>query len=254
MAHQALSLSELVEPRGIFSAEVRRESTSCQVLEFQPQHRSAAPHSAHFASPATVEDRPETAAPCPSQALRRCEDHFFAFSFPELIASSTNLIHQHSTYGDAYAFRCFASLGEIQMGSTSSLDYELADLLRDYFASCERPIATEGGTVCRLFLKLVFGDLVKRISRANHGSRCSLDKADPLCGGAFAFLEGDFRTARWNFDEALSDPHNRSWGLVGIGLLNVLHSDLQGARAAFARAGAIDDDIIAMCNLLRHTA
>lgn len=195
-------------------------------------------------------DRQPAAAADRFAGLRRCEDFFFSFSFPQLIQLTGVLIDRSTEFGDAYAYRCFALLCEIQQGAADEPGHDLVDLLRDYFGACERPVVTEGATVCRLFLKLVFGDLVKRISRAQQGSRFALDKSDPVCGGAFAILEGDFGRARERFDAAIADPGTRAYALAGIGLLRVFESDVSGAVAAFNRACAEDEDILAMSGWL----
>jgi hypothetical protein len=197
-------------------------------------------------------DRPTAAAADRFAGLRRCEDFFFSFNFSQLIQLSSVLIDQKTEFGDAYAFRCFATLGEIQLGAAEDAGHDLVDLLRDYFGACERPLLTEGATVCRLFLKLVFGDLVKRISRAQRGSRFALEKSDPLCGGAFAVLDGDFGSARKRFDAAISDPGSRAYALAGIGLLKMFDSDVSGALMAFNHAGPGDEDIQALSGWLRH--
>jgi hypothetical protein len=195
-------------------------------------------------------DRQTTAAADRFAGLRRCEDFFFSFSFPQLIQLAGVLIDRNTEFGDAYAYRCFALLCEIQQGAADEAGHDLVDLLRDYFGACERPLVTEGATVCRLFLKLVFGDLVKRISRAQHGSRFALDKSDPICGGAFAVLEGDFDRARQRFDSAISDSGTRAYAWAGIGLLKVFDSDVSGALSAFNRACVEDEDILAMAGWL----
>jgi len=252
MAPDAMLLRDWIESELIPGKEVRKGSSGAQVLEFQPLHRSAVPASASYARPAAAPLVERRHAPAISPELRRCENFFFAFGFRELISQATRLIEQNTPFGDAYAYRCFALLGEIQQGCDPGLDHDLVDLLRDYFCACERPIATEGATVCRLFLKLVFGDLVKRIARAEHGAKFCLQKTDPLCGGAFAVLEGDFRTAKQKFDSAIGDPASRAYAWAGIGLLNVMHSDLSGALGAFTSAGIDDEDVLAMSQLLRH--
>jgi hypothetical protein len=184
--------------------------------------------------------------------LRRCEDLFFAFDFPELVRRCGSVIEKNNVFGDAYAFRCFALLAEIQQGMVGEEEVDLVDLLRDYFSACERPVATEGATVCRLFLKLVFGDLVKKIARADHGTRFTLEKSDPVCGGAFAVLNGDFGTALRRFDAGIADPASKAYALAGIGLLKAFNSDIPGAISAFASAGGGDEDILALSGLLKY--
>lgn len=208
---------------------------------------------------------PETEAPVRSQlerppvavadrfaGLRRCEDFFFAFSFPQLIQLSTALIDGNTEFGDPYAYRCLSNLAESQLTAAGEYAYDLVELLRDYFRACERPLITEGATVCRLFLKLVFGDLVKRIARAEPGARHSLQKADPLCGGAFSLLCGDFIKAQENFDRALLDPASRAYGFAGMALLKCFNSDVYGALDALHNAGAADDDFRTLATLLER--
>jgi len=204
------------------------------------------------AAPIPAPRRQPSFQPNPVGELRRCEDLFFAFSFSELVRRSARLIEQNTEFGDAYAYRCFALLAEVQQGIVGEDDYDLVHQLRDYFSACERPLKTEGATVCRLFLKLMFGDLVKKIARAHQGMKFMLEKSDPLCGGAFAVLDGDFGRARRHFDAAVLDPDSRSYALAGIGLLKILNSDLAGAIGAFASAGVVDEDILTLSGLLKY--
>jgi hypothetical protein len=184
--------------------------------------------------------------------LRRCEDLFFTFSFQDLVRRANTVIEQKSEFGDAYAFRCFALFGEVQLGILWEDELDLVELLRDYFDACERPMATEGGTVCRLFLKLLFGDLVRRIASAEPGSKFAIEKTDPLCSGAFAMLNGDFPRARQCFDAAALEPGTKAFALAGIGLLKLLHSDLAGAVGAFLTAGIADDDVMTLTGMLKR--
>jgi hypothetical protein len=180
-----------------------------------------------------------------------CEELFFSFDFARLIDFSKQLIEQDTEYGDAYAYRCFAALGENQIGNPNGKAYDLVDLLHDYFRACGRNLITDGAIVCRLFLKLVFGDLVKRIAGSRSGVRYTLQKSDPLCGGAFALLHGDFDQAERCFVAGIAEPGSRSYAFAGLGLLKSLHSDLPGALAAFANAGAADDDFGTIARLLQ---
>jgi hypothetical protein len=202
-------------------------------------------------SPTSIR-RPFALQPDRTAELRRCEDLFFSFTFGELVNRTTHLIDQKCQSSDPYAFRCFAMLGQVQQGARGEEEVDLVDLLRDYFRACELSVLTEGATVCRLFLKLVFGDLVKRISRAQSGARFTLEKTDPLCGGAFAILEGDFKKARQRFDAAIADPFAREYALAGIGLLKIFDTDFPAALAAFTRAGSSDDDILKLARLLHQ--
>ncbi len=184
--------------------------------------------------------------------LKRCEDLFFSFSFQELVRRADIAIGQETEFGDAYAFRCFAMFGEVQLGILWEDEMDLVGLLRDYFDACERPVATEGGTVCRLFLKLLFGDLVKRIAQAEPGCKFAIEKTDPLCSGAFAMLNGDFAGARKCFDAAVVEPGSKAFAMAGIGLIKLLHSDLHGAVGAFLTAGISDDDVMTLVGLLKR--
>ncbi len=187
----------------------------------------------------------------PASELRHCEDLFFALEFSELADASTRLIAIDAAAGDGYAYRSFALLGQSQQGNTNADDVGLVDLLRDYFHACERPVVTEGATVCRLLLKLVFAELVRRISNAQPGEKFALQKSDPLCGGAFAIFEGDFEMARRSFGRALLDPNGRPYAYAGIGLVKAFHSDLTDALRAFADAGPEDEDVCALAQWLQ---
>ena len=253
MAHEAVMVRETIEPYVIPSPVVRKDSAASHLVEFQPLFKPGAPRGAcqtKWAAPERTERRAADTNIDP--LLASCENLFFAFDFPYLIFSSTLAIDQNTTYGDAFAFRCFALLGQLQQGVKPDMDSDLVDLLRDYFRACERPLVTEGGTVCRLFLKLVFGDLVKRIARAQQGAKFALDKNDLLCGGAFAMLEGDFFTARQMFDTAIIDPASHAYAWAGLGLLHVMDSDVPQAVKSFSRAGVGDEDILTMSRFLRH--
>jgi hypothetical protein len=209
----------------------------------------------HAEPPARREtERPAPAVPVADRfaGLRRCEELFFSFSFPQLIQLSTALIEGNTEFGDTYAYRCFANLAENQIAAAGEYAYDLVELLRDYFRSCERPIITEGATVCRIFLKLVFGDLVKRIARAQPGARHALQKSDPLCGGAFSLLCGDFLKAQESFERATLDPACRAYGFAGLALLKSFDSDVNGALNALSRAGAADDDFRTLATLLER--
>ena len=187
-------------------------------------------------------------------ALRQCDDLFFSLNFTELSQLSSMLIDQHTEYGDAYAFRCFALLGNTQVNGGGEYGYDLVELLRDYFPACERALATEAATVCRLFLKLVFGELVKRIARAKPGDKFNLQKTDPLCGGAFAVMEGEFEKAEENFARAILEPASRVYGHAGMAMLKLFDSDMDGALYAFSQAGIEDDDITSLAHWLRREA
>ncbi len=183
--------------------------------------------------------------------MRQCEDLFFALDLPELAQVSTRLIAQDSATGDGYAWRSFARLGEIQAEGEDTQAFGLVELLRDYFCACERPVVTEGGVVCRLFLKLVFSDLIRKISHARPGDKFTLQKTDPLCGGALAMFEGDFDRARRNFGTAILDPESKACAYAGIGLLKAIHSELPDALRAFADAGQGDADVRALMESLQ---
>jgi hypothetical protein len=178
--------------------------------------------------------------------LRRCEDLFFALDLSQLASLSTAVIEQNGTVPDPYAYRSFARLGESQMDSGEGQGYGLVELLRDYFRACEQPVVTEGAAVCRLFLKILFADLIRKISHARPGEKFTLQKTDPLCGGAFAILEGDFERARRSFGSAILDPESRTYAYAGIGLLKAIDSDLPDALRAFADAGSDDEDVCAL--------
>ncbi|HUH62901.1 MAG TPA: hypothetical protein VLZ50_07890 [Terracidiphilus sp.] len=186
--------------------------------------------------------------------LRRCEDLFFDLDFSELARVSTQLIAIDAAAGDGYAYRSFAHLGVSQHSVGDRDDVELVELLRDYFHACERPMASEGAAVCRLLLKLVFAELVRRISNARPGEKFALQKSDPLCGGAFAILEGDFERARRSFGTAVLDPESRAYAYAGIGLLKAIHSDLPDALRAFSDAGPVDEDVRALIASLQPAA
>jgi hypothetical protein len=175
--------------------------------------------------------------------LRRCDRLFFAFDFPGLSQLTSTLIDQETERGDAFAYRCFARLAESHKEAGSGPPSDLVQLLRDYFQACERPVATEGAIVCRLFLKLMFGDLVKRIARARPGDRFSLQKSDPLCAGAFAILDGDFDKAQEYFSVAVVDHGSRVYAYAGLALLKLFFEDVEGAQEALAIAGLEDDDV-----------
>jgi len=175
--------------------------------------------------------------------LRHCEMLFFTFKFLQLVELSTQLIQQFPNCGDAYAYRGFALLGEGRFDPQHTAPDELDLLLRDYYRACAGSVSTQGATVCRLFLKLIFADLVKRIRRSEPGASVQLKKTDPLCGGAFALLEGDFDTAHLCFDRAAPDPANYAYACAGMGLLKLFQSDLPAARQALLRAGTNDEDI-----------
>jgi hypothetical protein len=177
------------------------------------------------------------------EGLRRCEDLFFGLEFAELEEQASSLIEQDPERGDAYAFRSFARLGESRYGGAKGRTFGLVELLRDYFRACDRPMATEGGGVCRLLLKLVFADLARKIKRARPGEKFSLDKNDPLCGGALSILEGEFDAAEASFGAAIADPVSRALAYAGIGLLKMFHSDRAGALSALAQAGSEDEDV-----------
>jgi hypothetical protein len=185
--------------------------------------------------------------------LRHCEDLFFALEFTELAHLSSRLIATDAAAGDGYAFRSFANLGESQHGHGNRDDVGLVELLRDYFHACERPVASEGATVCRLLLKLVFAELVRRISNAQPGEKFALRQSDPLCGGALAIFEGDFEQARRNFGKAILDPQSRVYAYAGIGLLKAMHCDVPDALRAFADAGPDDEDVRALADWLQPT-
>lgn len=186
--------------------------------------------------------------------LSICANLFVEFDFAALIRHSGELIRRDSECGDAYAFRCFARLCESLGAGWDAVTFDLVELLRDYFSACEQPIATESGHLCRLFLKLVFGDLVRRIARAAPGDRFSLQKSDPLCGGAFAVLDGDFAFAEHEFSRAATDGASRTYGHAGIGLLRVFDGNPGSALDAFGLAGFEDEDIGALAVSLRFEA
>lgn len=226
-------------PAGPFLASAPRQLAALQAFPHAADSAEARRRQAAHAANRRVE-------------LRQCEDLFFSFTFQELIRRSEFLILENTEHGDAYAYRCFARMAEIQQGIIGEEEYDLVHQLRDYFSACEKPLATEGATVCRLFLKLVFGELVKRIASAQPGLKFALEKKEPLCGGAFAILVGDFGKARRLFDAASLDPASRSYALAGIGLLKVLHSDVAGASDAFAGAGIADEDVVKISGLLKY--
>lgn len=202
-----------------------------------------------------IDQELEVASTSASSAdLRDCADLFMAFDFPALTLTSASLIRQGCEFGDPHAFRCFARLCESLSASWDAVTFDLVELLRDYFRACEQPIVTEAGHVCRLFLKLVFGDLVRRIARATPGDRFSLQKSDPLCGGAFAVLDGDFAFAEHQFKRAAGDPVDRTYAYAGIGLLRLFDTDDAGALDAFEQAGLADEDIGALVASMRLEA
>jgi hypothetical protein len=180
--------------------------------------------------------------------LRPCEDLFFDLEFADLDSVSTGLIEKRDSSGDPYAFRCFARLGVSGQGAGQGSSFSLVDLLRDYFHACERPLATDGAAVCRLFLKLVFADLVRKISNAQPGQKFSLERTDPLCGGALAILDGEFDRAQESFVRAFSDAESRTFAFAGMGLLRALDADAAGAFEAFNSAGPDDEDIRVLAN------
>jgi hypothetical protein len=185
------------------------------------------------------------------EKVRRCEDLFFALHFTELAQLSTSLISHGDTWGDAFAYRSFARLCEREAESTPPNDSGLVELLRDYFRACDRSLATEGARVCRLFLKLAFTDLERKISLAEPGERFSLQRADPLCGGALAMFEGDFKTAEESFRRGVAQLESRSLAYAGIGLLKAIDSDVDGAIEALAQAGGEDEDVSALAFALQ---
>lgn len=178
--------------------------------------------------------------------LRRCEDLFFSLRFTELAQLCSSLIDQQDGWGDAFAFRSFARLGEGEQETAVGSGLGLVELLRDYFHCCDRPLATEGAKVCRLFLKLMFADLVRKISHARPGEKFSLQRTDPLCGGALAIFEGDFKTAEESLRRGVAEPEGRALAYAGIGLVRAIESDVAGAIEAFAHAGSEDEDICAL--------
>jgi hypothetical protein len=180
----------------------------------------------------------------------QCEERFFSLELEGLALLATAAVGEEPEMGDGYAYRCFARFAEGHQADPPA--YDLVELLRDYFNACERPILTEGATVCRLFLKLAFGDLVKRIARARPGDRFNLQKSDPLCGGAFALLDGDFEGAQKDFRAADADPGSRIYGLAGLALLKAIDSDLAGAREALKEAGGEDEDVRTFALLLER--
>ena len=93
---------------------------------------------------------------------------------------------------------------------------------------------------------------MKRIAGAQHDLKFALEKKEPLCGGAFAVLVGDFGKAREHFDAAALDPGSRSYAMAGIGLLKILNADIRGAIGAFAGAGIADEDILTLSGLLNY--
>jgi hypothetical protein len=178
--------------------------------------------------------------------LRRCEDLFFSLRFTDLAELCTSLIDQKDGWGDAYAFRSFARLGESEQNSAAAKSFGLVELLRDYFHALDRSLATEGAKVCRLFLKLVFADLARRISRARPGEKFTLQRSDPLCGGALAMFEGNFKSAEENFRRGTVDPESSALAYAGIGLVKAIDSDTAGAIEAFSLAGPEDVDVRAV--------
>jgi hypothetical protein len=184
------------------------------------------------------------------QQLRECEVQFFNLQLRELAESSALEIGRDPSRGDAFAYRCFALLAEGH--AQNPPEYDLVELLRNYFSACERPLVTEGGAVCRLFLKLAFGDLVKRIAKARPGDKFSLRVEDPLCGGAFAVLDGDFQRAGECLLLASSDPASRVYGLAGTALLKALDGDDGGALQVLAEAGDEDEDVRGLAAQLRR--
>jgi len=251
MAAQACDVNVLMDSAAVPFTQFRKEMSGGQVVEFQPASKTAMPPRIAMRPAGHLQVETIRTGEARLNRLRCCEDLFFSFAFPELVRQSDGIIEQGTEFGDAYAFRCFAFLGQIQLGVVGEEDHDLVEFLRDYFDACERPLLTEGATVCRLFLKLVFGDLVKRIARAEPGTRFALDKTDPVCGGAFAVFDGDFSRARQRFDAAIADPASRVYALAGIALLKMFDCDLQGAVAAFTLAGAGDGDIVKLWSLLQ---
>lgn len=252
MAQEALLARDLMEPEPL-SAPARRETTTGQLLEFPAPPRPAI-QPTETGLPTVAAPRPSersTSVAEPSEELTRCENFFFAFDFPYLVFEATLLIEQGTAFGDAYAYRCFALLGEMQQGVKPDMECDVMDLLRDYFRACERPMSTDGAIVCRLFLKLLFGDLVRRIARAQNGCKFELEKSDPLCGGAHAIFEGDFWAARRMFEAASTNPATSDHAWAGMGLLHLFDSDLPSAVDAFSWAGKNDEDIVAIAQLIR---
>ena len=186
--------------------------------------------------------------------MRHCETLFFTFRFPQLVELSSQIVDQFPQCGDAYAYRGFALLGEGRVDPRQAGPGELDALLRDYYRACTGSIATQGATVCRLFLKLIFADLVKRIRRADPGIQVRLQRSDPLCGGAFALLEGDFDRAQICFDLAIADPASHAYACAGMGLLRLFQGDLPGSRQSLAGAGAEDEDIRTLARSLAAPA
>jgi hypothetical protein len=183
--------------------------------------------------------------------LRRCEDLFFSLRFAELAQLCTSLIEHEGGWGDAYAYRSFARLGESEQDNAVSKSFGLVELLRDYFHARDRSLATEGAKVCRLFLKLLFADLVKKISHARPGEKFSLQRTDPLCGGMLAIFEGDFNKAEENFRRGIGEPESTMLAYAGIGLLRAINSDVAGAIEALAQAGPEDEDVCALAASLQ---
>jgi hypothetical protein len=200
--------------------------------------------------PVTSIERQNEAAVEQLPQLRACELQFFNLELKELAESSAREIGRDQSHGDAFAYLCFALLAEGH--AQDPPQYDLVELLRNYFSACERPMGTEGGAVCRLILKLVFGDLVKRIAKAQPGDKFSLRVEDPLCGGAFAVLDGELERARECFVRASADSGSRVYGLAGMALLKALDGDDNGALAILADAGGEDEDIREVAAELRR--
>lgn len=168
--------------------------------------------------------------------LRRCESLFFSFEFKGLVEAATSLIALDPGCGDAYAYRSFGLLGESQANGPDGEVQDLYGLLRDYFRSCECDLATEDARVCRLFLRIVFAELINRIGQSGAGAKLRLQKTGSPCRGAFAILEGNFEAAQQLFESAAGEPANSVYAHAGIGLLKVFQSDYAGAHEAFKSA------------------
>jgi len=241
----------LAQPAGLYDVTKSRSDRPQFANPDRPPARAGAsmpksfpqePESLTSAEPQDATDRMQL--PISGQ----CEERFFSLELEELAQLATAAIGEEPDLGDGYAYRCFAQFAEGHHADPPA--YDLVERLRDYFSACERPIVSEGATVCRLFLKLAFGDLVKRIARARPGDKFNLRKSDPLCGGAFALLDGDFEGAQQNFTAAAEDPASRIYGLAGLALLKAVDADTAGARQALKEAGGEDEDVRTFALLL----
>lgn len=183
--------------------------------------------------------------------LRQCEDLFYSLRFAELAQLCTSLIEHEDGWGDPYAYRGFARLGESEQVNSAGKGFGLVELLRDYFHACDRSLATDGAKVCRLFLRLVFTDLVRKISKAQPGEKFCLQRTDPLCGGALAIFEGDFEAAEESFRRGVAEAESKSLAYAGMGLLRAINSDVAGAIEALAHAGLEDEDVSALAAALQ---